>query len=196
MASGSNSLWDVSSALCKENIFTEADLVKRCLFRRYQAADNSRASVTPMGDEYLILLYRGRPFLCGKARDGSGVLSGAALAGEVAASFLRRLFPCFPVRASETALPPQFRVQFRARFPGVPFPARFFLSVLPSQPFDVALGTVFRLGLSGATLPARWFGHGFSCSFGSLPRISFLPETWSESRDRKRTGPFKGRACA
>ena len=115
-----------------------------------------------MGDEYLILLYRGRPFLCGKARDGSGVLSGAALAGEVAASFLRRLFPCFPVRASETALPPQFRVQFRARFPGVPFPARFFLSVLPSQPFDVALGYSFsarpvRRNAPGALVWARLF---------------------------------------
>lgn len=160
MASGSNSLWDVSSALRKENIFTEADLVKKCLFRRYQAADNSRASVTPMGDEYLILLYRGRPFLCGKARDGSGVLCGAAMTGEV--PLLRRVFPRFPARASETALPPQFRVQFRARFPGVPFPARFFLSVLPSQPFDVALGYGFsarpvRRNAPGTLVLARLF---------------------------------------
>ena len=98
--------------------------------------------------------------------------------------------PSFPARASETALPSQFRLPFRARFSGASFSARCFLSVLPSQLFD----TAFRHGLSGAKLPARRFLHGLFPSSGILASHSFPAENIAQNPRQKKdkSAPFRG----
>ena len=98
--------------------------------------------------------------------------------------------PSFPARASETALPPQFRLPFRARFSDV-----FFRHVV-FCPFcrHSSAFAAFRHGLSGATLPEGWFLHGLFPSSGILASHSFPAENISQNPRQKKdkSAPSRG----
>ena len=101
--------------------------------------------------------------------------------------------PSFPARASETGLPPQFRLPFRARFSDV-----FFRHVV-FCPFcrHSSAFAAFRHGLSGAKLPERRFLHGLFPSSGILASHSFPVENIAQNPGQKKdkSAPSRG-GCA